>query len=46
MDIMDRVQKEDLLLEIGCEELPSRIPSAGAAEEKAALLFKEHRLSF
>ena len=48
MDIMDRVQKEDLLLEIGCEELPSRyIPGAlERLEEKAALLFKEHRLSF
>ncbi len=45
---MAPVQKEDLLLEIGCEELPSRlIPGALLRLEKeAALLFKEHRLSF
>jgi len=40
--------KEDLLLEVGCEELPSRfIPGALAQlEEGAVLLLKEHRLSF
>lgn len=45
---MTTIQKHDLLLEIGCEELPSRfIPGALARlEEEAALLFKEHRLSF
>ncbi len=45
---MDTMGKEDLLLEIGCEELPSRfIPGALAQlEEGAALLLKEHRLSF
>ncbi len=45
---MERIGKEDLLLEIGCEELPSRyIPGVLVKlEEKAELLLKEHRLSF
>ena len=45
---MAPIQKNELLLEIGCEELPSRlIPGALLRlEEEAALLFKEHRLSF
>lgn len=45
---MTLIQKNDLLLEIGCEELPSRlIPGALLRlEEEAALLFRERRLGF
>ncbi len=45
---MAPIQKNELLLEIGCEELPSRlIPGALLRlEEEAVLLFKENRLSF
>lgn len=48
MDKKSMVPKKDLLLEIGCEELPSRyIPGALAQlEEAAASLFREHRLAF
>lgn len=44
----DVVEKRDLLLEIGCEELPSRfIPGALARlEEESGLLLDEHRLGY